>query len=246
MNPTSKNPAQKPAASPQQLAKLKGHSDQLLDAFLVLKERSIFVHAALFNHSIVKAYNAKGKGRGFMKITNDLYFYCIQDVAKLALDNDSRVASVANLVAAIQLPGVKETLKQSFSKWTLAFGTDDDAQTRAFLTKEYQKETQKRETDFDTRFDKLVEDWETFNNDVRLLAYLKIRNKLTAHFDLDPARGYAPYDIKQLGLKWGDLKLVIREVERYVLELNLLIRSSSFLIADFDKTALKDATAFWS
>jgi hypothetical protein len=73
-----------------------------------------------------------------------------------------------------------------------------------------------------------------------------IRNKLLAHSELHhDGASYKPFDVASLGLKWGDLKQVISDLEQIVTLTTLVCRSSSFAFDMLDEQLAKASRAFW-
>ena len=93
----------------------------------------------------------------------------------------------------------------------------------------------------------LLSNWENFQKQPWLNGFKTVRDKLTAHLELKLVdKKYSLIDISELGLKWGDLKTSLDLLQPIVLDLNLIVRSASFAMDDFESSLQQSSTEFWS
>ena len=230
-----------------QVQKARAHAEHLLDAFLTLRERFYYADLALFDPSVAARHSVLGKSRGLRRVGVDLYFYCIQDVAKIAFDVSRSVPSVANLIKTARSPFVQDKLKHAFSKRTSCLPQDSDEETKKLWLKLDEEEAERRGREFDANLSGLFSNWERFQSDKRALGYQSIRDKLTAHSELSRREDgeYAPFDLGKLGLSWADLGVVLEDLGGLVLALNVLFRNADFIMSEFEAACIKDAKKFW-
>ena len=57
---------------------------------------------------------------------------------------------------------------------------------------------------------------------------------------------YQPVSIKELGLKWGDLRFIITELQRIIEILGYVVRNAGFAWEMFDEYLKSASERFWS
>jgi hypothetical protein len=226
----------------QIIIKLTGHTDRLVDAFSVLKERSIFVNIGF---KARKRFIRSGRGRAHRTVVADLFLLCAQETAILVNDKSDKVPSFTNIFRSLGRPGVVTALRDGFSRNTIpASASPLDLE---YLQHEQRAMTRAYRRRFNRVYSKLMLRWSRLTQDPRLQKFQILRDKRTAHFELSFAGGeYRSLDINSLGIKWADLGGVVREIERVVLALNLIIRKSSNDLSSLNKEARQDAKDFWT
>lgn len=200
----------------------------------------------LYEKKVVEKFGRGKKARGFRAIKYSLFYDCVQDIAKLSLDSDHRTPSVQNIISIIENEKIKNVLQKNFSTWAIPIAEEEDELTIKALKKITKREQEKLREEFNKKYSEIINCWESFRNKPYISAFKVIRDKLTAHLELKKINGEYQYtDISKLGLKWGDLKKSIYELEEIILNLNLIIRNASFAMESLNDSLSKANKAFW-
>lgn len=132
-----------------ELEKLKAHSEHLLDGFLGLRERYAMLEPMLFNRSVIATKGQGAMGRGFLAIKNNLFLYCCQEIAKLALDKYDTSPSIKKIVEKLQDEMLLATLEEEFSVWYVDPPVGEkEPMVLELLKRMDEKERLKRRADF--------------------------------------------------------------------------------------------------
>jgi len=232
---------------PSQLEKLQAHASHLLDAFLALRERYAILDPMLFHEQVPKTRGSGKQYRGFMILRHSLFLSCVQDIAKLSLDDDKRTPSLRNLVAALDDSSLVKTFREQFAMChspLIEEETDPEiieALRRMDLREEAERRAQFDEILADTRI-KLAE----LIGSPFMNGFLTIRDKITAHTEVQfVADKYQFVDVGALGTKWSDVKKAIEMMQTLVANLSLLIRNAGFAWEMLDAQLSKASHAFW-
>ena len=232
---------------PTQIEKLQAHASHLLDAFIQLRERYALLEPMLFNESVAKERGSGRQARGFLVLKNSLFLSCAQDIAKLTLDDDERTPSLANVICALSDDNLRARLKEQFAlrKSPLAETEDDPEVLEALRRWELSEEVERREQ-FDALYCEATHLWAKLSTSALIKGFRTIRDKVTAHTEVRfVADKYQFVDIGTLGIKWGDLRTVIGEMQRLVEFLGQLVRSAGFAWDALDSQLTKAAQEFW-
>jgi len=234
-------------SSHEQVKKLKGHTEHILDLFIGLREQYRFLEPMLFNKRVAKRFSGGAKNRGFNVIKYSLFFSCVQDVANLALDADKRTPSLTKVLNVLADLKVKEILKKEYSVWNIPIPDDQPIVVRAALERMEKRETEKRAKDFDRIFKRLYRRWDKLTTSNSLSAFSVVRDKYTAHKEIHlDGDKYKLFDIGTLELKWKDLNSIINSLRLIVLDVNLLVRNASFNFEAFEDGLSSSVKSFWA
>ena len=232
---------------PSQLEKLQAHASHLLDAFLALRERYAILDPMLFHEQVPKARGSGKQYRGFMILRHSLFLSCVQDIAKLSLDDDKRTPSIRNLVVALDDPSLVGALREQFAMWhsPLIEEESDPEIVEALKRMDLREETERR-----AQFDEILSVTRTKWNELSVCAlmttFLTIRDKITAHTEVQfVADKYQFVDIGALGAKWSDVRKAIDLMQTLVEKLGLLIRNAGFAWEMLDEQLSEASHAFW-
>ena len=136
-------------------------------------------------------------------------------------------------------------LRQNYSLYPINTQSNDP-NIRASLERYRQKGEAKRAKRFDRELKQVLERWDRFEVSPRAKAFESIRDKITAHFELekkDDKYGHVP--VSGFGLLWSDLRRSIIELRPIVESLNSLIRNAGMdvksTVAEFNEYGKK----FW-
>ncbi len=208
---------------PTRLQKVQAYAEHLLDVFIGLREKYALLDPLIFDLS------------------------CLMDVSKIALDRDDRTPSVLHLVDSLSQDGVRDELREQFAVWHLAPTRGESREVIALLQAAERREEAERRERFDGHVAEVQDRWKSLHDSKVLQSCRTIRDKLLAHSELHHnGKNYEPLDVTSLGLKWGDLKQVISELEQIVNLLTLVFRNSSFAFDMLDEQLAKASDAFWA
>lgn len=231
-----------------EIKKLKAHAEHLLDGFLGLRERYAMLEPMLFKQPVIKAYGHGNMTRGFLAIKNNLFLICCQDIAKLALDNYETTPSIKRIVEKLQPSELLSILEEEYSIWYVdPPAHEKDPEVLALLKHMDEKEREERRVQFKEFVSRLIEKWRALADKPSLEAFKKIRNKVSAHLDINLIDGkYQPLDIDTLAIKWKDLRETIEQMQEIVELIGLVVRGASFAWDSLDKQLNDTANGFWA
>jgi len=229
--------------------KLQGHTNHLLRFFSELLERYAYLEPMFFQEEVIKSFNSVKEGRGFDVIRYSLFFDCIQDVAKMTMDEDKkkkRTPSIKNIMEGLSCQCARNMLREEFAKTSSDIPEDaDEAVKESCKRIKNQVEAERYEL-FDSTYKDLLNKWEGIKNNQQIKAFCIIRDRLTAHLQLNMVNGsYQFTDISTLGLQWGDLGDTLSDLKPIIQNLNLIINNGSSDIDDREAEFNKMADKFW-
>lgn len=227
----------------QQLGKLKGHTDRLVDLALGTWERAKLLEPMMSNHDLNDRIRRERKGRGFARIRNCLYWDLVHEIVKLTVDTDPRCPSIKNVVRELEKPGVYAGLKKISARPIMAVGDPLPEDVQRYM---WEQDKRELEAKFDAQFERIMEGTQTLTSSPATQAYKTVRDKLIAHNEL-VYRGssYTSVSIKDMGLKYGDERQVLIDATAIISDLYSVINRTSF---DWDRSLgmfESDARALW-
>ena len=229
----------------QQVAKLRGHVDALVDILLSLKGRWVMLHPLLFDQSVVQTYSGKNRLRGLDIVRRTFVFACVQDIANISLAPNRKTPSVHNILEGLKVRSTVDLLRDSYSATMQSVDDPDPQVVNALRNIAAQGEAQRRR-EFDQRLGQAEARWATLAVTRELANFKAYRDKVAAHVDVSFKDGqYVPFDAADLGLKWKDFAYVIEELQAIVLELNAIVRSADFAMEAADGMFADAARSFW-
>ena len=230
-----------------ELEKLKAHGEHLLDGFLGLRERYAMLEPMLFNRFVIEAKGQGAMGRGFLAIKNNLFLFCCQDIAKLSLDKYETSPSIKRIVEKLQDDKLLATLEEEFSVWYVDPPVGEkDPMVLELLKRMDEKERLERRVNFKEMLNSLNENWRALENKPALGSFKKIRNKVSAHLDVNLVNGkFQPLDIGSLSVNWKDVGETIAEMQVIIEQIGLIVRGASFAWDSLDKNLQNAAKGFW-
>jgi hypothetical protein len=232
---------------PTQIEKLQAHAAYLLDAFIQLRERYALLEPMLFSEVVARERGAGLQARGFRVLQNSLFLSCSQDIAKLTLDMDDRTPSLANLICALTDERIREKLREQFASWKIPpIEEAVDPEIAEALRRMELREEAERQEQFDNLYCEVTMLWAKLSTSAIVKAYRTIRDKLSAHIEVRLiADKYQFTDVGSLGLKWGDFRKTIDEMQRLVEITGLLIRNAGFAWDMLDEQLSEASNGFW-
>jgi hypothetical protein len=232
---------------PSQIQKLEAHASHLLDAFIGLRERYAMLEPMLFDPAINKLRGDKDQARGFQILRNALFLSCAQDIAKLAMDSDKRTPSIRNLAAGLEDDEVRAELEDRYAIWVSPSAkAESDPDIAAALRRMEERERLERREQFREHYTELQELWSELSTSPAMTGFLTVRDKVSAHTEVRlVADKYQLVDIGALGIKWGDLRKCMENMQRAVELLGLIVRNAGFAWDSLDAQLSKAAEKFW-
>ena len=232
---------------PSQIEKLEAHAGHLLDAFIGLREKYAMLEPMLFDANTIKNFGSQGQARGFQILRSSLFISCVQDIAKLSLDADSRTPSIGNLVSALDDLDLRAELADRYATWVLPpieEETDPDI-VAALRRMEARKQLGRRER-FREHVTKLNKCWEALSTTSAMSNFKTVRDKFSAHTEVRfVADKYQLVDIGALGIKWRDLRTTIESMQQLVELIGLIVRNAGFAWDFFDHQLSNASKSFW-
>lgn len=233
---------------PTKYEKLEAHSKHILDDFIRLRERYAMLDPMLFNHEVVQNWGQNQGGRGFKILVDSLFLSCAQDIAKICFDNDCRSPSIISMINSLEEQHIVLHFRKKYSLPHMS-----PIKTNDPLVKEYHDKNKKRRAEealmqFDSLVIEIKQRWNDIESNQSLLAFQKIRDKITAHSELMYCHENESYDhlnITQLHLKWGDFKNTLEEIQKIIELIGNIFRCSSFAWETLDSQLATAARGFW-
>ena len=232
---------------PTPTEKLEAHASHLLDAFIQLRERYAILDPMLFDKTVVEANGSGRKARGFNVLKHSLFLSCAQDIAKLTLDDDPRTPSLSNNIRALADQAFQNTLRERFAIWKTPLAEDEtDAEILEALRRMELREAAQRRGQFDELYCEATTLWAALSTSPTIKSFKTIRDRVSAHTEVRfVADRYQLIDIGTLGIKWGDIKVTIGQMQRLVEIIGLLIRNAGFAWESLDDQLLRASEGFW-
>jgi hypothetical protein len=232
---------------PQQIEKLEAHASYLLDAFIRLRQRYAILDPMLFNETATNLWGFGERANGFNILKYSLFLSCVQDIANLSMDDDKRTPSLKKIIEALASETLRSELKTRFSEWIIPnIESETDPEIIEALKHMGKIEKSILQDQFDELYDEASMLWTQLATDGIMVGFLTIRHKITAHTEIHRVEDkYQLVDIKEIGIKWSDMKTAINKMQRLVALVGLLVRNSSFDWDLLDVQLSKSSAAFW-
>lgn len=150
-------------------------------------------------------------------------------------------------VEALEEPAVLAELRELYARWNLAPTSGEDPAVIQLLQEAERREEEDRRAKFDVRVRDVRAGWTALEKSGALFSFAKMRDKFIAHSELwHNGTKYLPLDVATLGLKLGDVRTVMEELQATVDLLTLIYRNSSFAFDDLDQQASSTRDMFWA
>jgi AbiU2 len=225
--------------------KLKGHTDHVLGLYLLLAEKYALIDPMFFGKRVVRRFGVAERARGFDLIRKAVYFGCLQDLANICFDQHDKTPSISKLVGKLRLLEIQKLLRDNYSQYPINM-KNSDPNIRASLQKYRAQQEAKLAERFDRELKSLIRRWDRFATTPRARAFESIRDKITAHFELektDGVYGYVP--VSRFDLRWSDLRRTITELRPIVEILNSLIRNAGMDVKSTIAQHNRYGKSFW-
>ena len=233
---------------PTQLERTEALAAHLLDEFLSLRQRYALLEPMLYDRDVISRRGAGKQARGFAALKHSLFLSCVQEIAKLATDRDSRAPSVVNIVVQLAESSLLGTLRTRYSEWVVpSIEDEDDPLIVEALRRIELREQAERLTQFEDHVRELLALESALAASPAITAFRTVRDKLTAHTEVRfVADKYQLVDIATLGVKWGDIKTTLAELQRAVELIGFVVRNAGFAWDALETQLEGTAHGFWS
>lgn len=232
---------------PNDINQIKAYASQLQSMFLHLQERYALLEPLIFDEDVTNEWGAGRAARGLNVLRYTLFITCVQDVVKIAFDKDNqgRTPCIAQLVEWLQPKKVVNKLREEYTYWNLPVpGRAAEPMVRDVLRRSRLKDEADRRAEFDRLLQELKESWASVKPSPTLKSFRTIRNKISAHTEMEEDNGrYESLDVSRFGLKWGDLKLVISQLQHPIECIGLIVNGNN--MAHWGPEFSESAASFW-
>lgn len=232
---------------PTQTEKLEAHASHLLDAFIQLRQKYAILDPMLFDKTVVAANGSGKRAKGFGILKHSLFLSCAQDIAKLMFDDDPRTPSLKNNIRALTDDALRHTFREQFAIWKIPLAEDEtDPEILEALRRIELREEVQRRAQFDELYCEATRLWAALSTNPTIESFKTIRDKVSAHTEVRlVVDKYQFVDIGTLGIKWGDIKATIKQMQRLVEIVGLLIRNAGFAWDSLDDQLKHASLGFW-
>lgn len=219
----------------------------MLDACIQLCQRYAILDPMLFDKTVVATHGSERRARGFHILKHSLFLSCAQDIAKLTLDDDLRTPSLNNNIRALTDDALRHSLREQFAIWKIPPAEEDtDPEIIEALRRMELREEVQRRAQFDELYCEATALWAALSTSPTIKSFKTIRDKVSAHTEVRlVADKYQFVDIGTLGIKWGDVKVTIGQMQRLVEIVGLLIRNAGFAWDTLDGQLKQASIGFW-
>lgn len=168
------------------------------------------------------------------------YFDLINTLCGCILDDGRKAASLANVMRMLEDERIRSGLRRRFSTpqpVRLSWAEDEtpftEEETRKIQSEIASRDQREAEQRFDARYEELRRAWPTIRDHALAKPFLDARNKAIAHYEIVPGTEPKLFDIRKLGLKWGDPAKFMGDAEGPIMSAVVLCASSSYDVGGF-------------
>jgi hypothetical protein len=228
------------AMSAETIAKnLKKEAELLADVYFDLLEKYTLLDPLLFNAKVKDQYSGRRAVRGLELLQAHLFLDCVKDAANLAYDKTGNTLSIHRWMDAYNKAGVRKVLRDLYiinmqRLHLVRVGSPGDTiSTSSGFRGTISELNRKTTSDITVWFDKAEEEMKlaftALNDSPFREISLRARNHMAAHRALvvsgEERRLCKP---GELGSKWGDLRKLLPEAERFVLKCQVISNLKSY------------------
>jgi len=194
----------------EEILQLEAEVESLLTLTIRAHERFLFLRPMMVNQRLNERIASEEKGITFSQLRNWLYWGFVQELVKICSDKDERTPCISKMSKKLEAPETVQALEDKYSASTL----QPEAELRSEFRRLYES--------FQDGANQML-----FSNAAE--GYKVVRHKLIAHNELrESGSGYSFFDLKELGLKYGDERQLLDTVRGLVDQLNLLVLRTDF------------------
>ena len=219
------------------ITKLEGLSNNLLSFYLVVVRKYALLEPMIFSQTICETYGNGSASTGFGIIRDSLYISLIQDIANIVHDKGRSNPSIINILSSLDNDTIIERLRE---RYTLEYCPEDE------LREYFERKASNQGEEFDTYLKEFRVQAENLSNHTDIIAAKKVRDKFTAHLDLQSVGNNYQYpDIREYGLTWGSVGKMIDMLKPIVEKIGFIVRRSDFDWDSFQNQNTKIANGYW-
>jgi hypothetical protein len=232
---------------PSRREKIVAHAEHLLDVFRALRGRFALLEPLLFDEAIVRRLGSGRRRHGMHLLTSALLNSCALEIAKIFHDGDGRSASLTGLVESLGDEMLLTELRERYAVWNIAPTSGNDSDILALIQAGERREEEQRRLQFAELVATLRTRYGNLQSSFAMASFRAMRDQLLAHNQMSfDGTTYHPLDVTALGLKFGDMRVAIDEIEAVMNLVTLIFRNSSFDFARLREQLTADRDAFWS
>jgi hypothetical protein len=230
----------------EQLQKLQGHTSNLLNSFVQLRDRYALLHPMLVDERISAHYRGSRQERGYAVLLSTLFLDCCHDLANICFDHHEKTASIRNLTLALNDINLRRYIcKQHSSVRLMTEICNAEDWVAAMYKKSAATDAMTYAALFEKRFDEFNVMWAAFQNSPTHQNIKTIRDQITAHTELRRVNGeYRAVDITEQSFEWEHLKPTIETIQTFVTKLSGLIRDADIAWESFERV-INSTAHFW-
>ena len=230
---------------PSRRDKFAGHTEHVLDAFLRLRSTYALLDPLLFEQRLASRWRTGPAAQGRQTLLYALLYSCVLEASKLTLDKDPRTPSLRALDAALDDEALRTELREAYAVLNLHI-EEDDPDVLEMLQRMERRDEDERRGKFDDLVKSFRAEWAALRDSPTLISFETLRDKVIAHNEVrHDGNTYRAFDVASLGLKFGDLRDVVRVLEPVVDKANLVFRAASFAFDDLDRQLGAASQQFW-
>ena len=221
------------------IQKLTGHSENLLMFYLGTVRKYSILDPMLFLQEICDKYGARESFGGYIEIRETLYYSVIQNIANMFYKYQKTNPSILRIKEYLSEELVASALKQNYISEPIPDNED--------FRSHYEARKRERMLEFDEYLKNLIIDIETLEYAPEMSACKSVRDKFTAHLDLQSSGNEYSYpDIATFGITYGTPKKLLAELRPVIERIGNVVRGAGFAWDSFDSQNNKMADGFWS
>ncbi len=210
----------------------------MLTFYLGTVRKYAILDPMLFSQDVCDRFGSGKSDSGYRLLRYTLFYSVVQDIANLFCDKGKTNPSVMNIYKMIDEDQITNELRKRY----IAEYIPDKA-----LMQSYEQRAQKRTIEFNKHYKELCEYIKTMETDPELQAMKSIRDKFTAHIDLQFTNDKYEYpDISKYGLKWNSLKKTLNDLKPIVERIGFVVRRADFAWDSFEQQNQELADGLWT
>jgi hypothetical protein len=219
------------------IKKLIGHSNNLLTFYLGTVRKYAMLDPMIFSEDVCTSNGSDVAAEGFKILRSTLYYGVVQDIANIVFDNGKSNPSIINIHSMLESGKVVEYLRKNY---VTEYVDDED------LIEVYKERAEARGKEFDGHMKELSELIESLKSNTEVRSTKSIRDKFTAHIDLQYINGTYEYpDISKYGLQWASLRKILSDIKPVIERIGFVVRDAGFDWESFEQQNLRISKGYW-
>lgn len=180
------------------------------------------------------------------------YFDLVNTLCGCILDDGAKAARLANVMRMLEDKRIRTGLRRRFStpqpvklSWAedeTPFTEEETRQIQKEIASRDQREAEQR---FDERYEQLERAWPTICGHALADPFIHLRDKAIAHYEILPGSEPKLFDLRSLGLKWGDPAQFMHDAEESIMSAAVICASSSYDVEGFKEAHRRFIGDLW-